>query len=427
MGGENMREEINNINGIELCSALNTNLKSFCLSLYVRAGSIFEDSSNNGITHLFEHVVFRNLKRKFENFYERLAFHGIDLQGCTYKEFLCFTINGPYNEFDFAIDVLCGLFDEIVIKSDNFINEKKRIKAEIRENNQRDTLDYYFQKQVWKGSSAEKTIIGYCKILDNISLKKLNDFRKEIFSKGNCLICVTGNVTEENIDKLKERINGLDIYTAQNVRTNSVAVCDEFFNRSDSVFVKNGYWHYVQIGFDIDTAKYSNGVLDLLYAILFKGEKALFHYYLSEENPIIYSYDGTLEQYDNVGNLYFNFEVSKNKIYEAIMVVSKLFCDVKAGLFNFEANLQSEIYALDMDVDNPNALNFNNAYYNHLLKSAPIDYNDEFYGRFRVTKEEVIEAAKDIFKISNMTVAIKGDKRKIDAEKIEKILRGEKP
>jgi hypothetical protein len=128
-----------------------------------------------------------------------------------------------------------------------------------------------------------------------------------------------------------------------------------------------------------------------------------------------------------VGNLYFNFEVSKNKIYEAIMVVSKLFCDVKAGLFNFEANLQSEIYALDMDVDNPNALNFNNAYYNHVLKSAPIDYNDEFYGRFRVTKEEVIAAANDIFKISNMTVAIKGDKRKIDTEKIEKILRGEKP
>ena len=63
-----MREVVEVVNGIELCSALNPSLKSFCLSLYVRAGSIFEDASSNGITHLFEHIAFRNLKSKYEDF-----------------------------------------------------------------------------------------------------------------------------------------------------------------------------------------------------------------------------------------------------------------------------------------------------------------------------------------------------------------------
>lgn len=56
-----MNERSVSVNGISIYSLTNPNLRSFCLSLYVRAGSIFEDLSNNGISHLFEHVVFRNI------------------------------------------------------------------------------------------------------------------------------------------------------------------------------------------------------------------------------------------------------------------------------------------------------------------------------------------------------------------------------
>ena len=61
-----MNERSVSVNGISIYSLTNPNLRSFCLSLYVRAGSIFEDLSNNGISHLFEHVVFRNIKNKYE-------------------------------------------------------------------------------------------------------------------------------------------------------------------------------------------------------------------------------------------------------------------------------------------------------------------------------------------------------------------------
>ena len=56
------------------------------------------------------------------------------------------------------------------------------------------------------------------------------------------------------------------------------------------------------------------------------------------------------------------------------------------------------------------------------MKTEPIDYSDEFYGRFRVTKKQVTDAAKDIFRRCNMTVAMKGNKKKINTDAIEKIL-----
>lgn len=418
-----MHEEISNINGIEFCSALNTNLKSFCLSLYVRAGSIFEDKSNNGITHLLEHIVFRNLKNKYGDFYNMLSMHGIELQGCTYKEFLRFSINGPSSEFAFAVDVLCSMFDEIRINTKELNNEKKRIKAEIRENDEKNTLDYFFNRIVWKDSEAEKTVSGYCKVLDNISIKKLNDFKNKFFSKGNCIVFVTGNVCKKDIDILKKRICIIDIQDNQAVYTNTVSVNNEFFHRNKTVIVKNNYWHYIKFGFDINHTKYSNGVLDLLYAVLFKGENALVHNYLSEENHIIYSYDSTLEQYDNVANMNFMFEVEKDNIENAVKNVVFLLNDVKTGRFNFEANLKAEIHYAEMELDRPDDLNWSLTYYNHILKGKPIDYTDSYYGRFNITKKQVIEAAREIFQSRNMTVAIKGNKRKINIQNIESILR----
>ena len=157
-----MNERSVSVNGISIYSLTNPNLRSFCLSLYVRAGSIFEDSSNNGISHIFEHVVFRNLKDKYENFYELIATHGLSLRGCTYKEFVRFTIDGPRHEFDFAVEILCSLFDEIKLTSHDFNNEKGRIKAEIREKDERNSLDFYFDGIVWRNSEAKRTVLGYC-------------------------------------------------------------------------------------------------------------------------------------------------------------------------------------------------------------------------------------------------------------------------
>ena len=115
-----MKEQISTVNGVKICSTLNSNLNSFCLSFYFRGGSLFESSSNNGISHLFEHIVFRNLKNKYDNFYELLSIHGIVLQGCTYKEFIRFTLNGPCGEFEFASEILCSIFDSINLPKSEF-------------------------------------------------------------------------------------------------------------------------------------------------------------------------------------------------------------------------------------------------------------------------------------------------------------------
>lgn len=418
-----MKENSVSVKGINIYSLTNPHLRSFYLSLYVRAGSIFETTDNNGISHLFEHVVFRNLKNRYENFYETLALHGLEFNACTYKEFIQFSIEGPSGEFDFAAEILCSLFSEIQLSRIDFLDEKKRIKAEIRENDERSTLKFFFNRIVWKDTEAEKNIIGYCKTIDKISVKKINAFREKILSAGNCFVYVTGNVPQSDLETLRQRMSTLEIHRSEVAFRNVITPNADFFNRSGKVYVKDDYWHHIKIGFDIDCSKYSGGVYDLLYAVMFTGTKAVAYNYLSEDNPIIYSYDSAFERYDNIGNLYFDFEVDKNKIEEAFAIVGEMFKAVKEGRFNFEATLRDELYNAELCLDRPRSLNFSMAYYNHILKTEPFDYSKPGFGRFDITKMQLVAAANEVFCTHNMTVAIKGNKRKLRPEAIEEILK----
>ena len=50
------------------------------------------------------------------------------------------------------------------------------------------------------------------------------------------------------------------------------------------------------------------------------------------------------------------------------------------------------MYTAETEIDKPDELNWSMAYYNHILNTQPIDYSDELYGRFKITKEQVIDA-----------------------------------
>ena len=407
--------------GVPLYAFTNPHQHQFCLGLYIRAGSLFESPEQNGITHLLEHIVFRNLKRKYGgDFYDLLQLNGLYFSGSTYREFLRFSIEGPSFGFVFATEILCGIFDEICISGQEFADEKGRIKAEIREKDERNTLDHFFLRNVWQGSNNEKTVLGYCKVLDAISQKKLNAYRSQILTADNCFVYVTGNASEENLAYLRQHLDALPLKNSGAQRQNVIEVSQQMFHRDGKVLVKNGGWYAMQFGFDVDTRRHSGGVLDLLYAILFYGENAVLHTYLSENDPLIYAYDNTFEQYDNVANLYFRFEIGKEDMEEAVSRVVQALNAIKAGKFHFEANASAERVSWLMALDAPEELNWSLAYHNHILRGEPISYDGDRVSRLQgITKADIMETAREIFQKENLTLAVMGDKRRIKPERLE--------
>ena len=183
--------------GVSVFHDKNENIHSFCLCLYVRAGSLFETKENNGISHFFEHIVFKNIHYQMgENLYQTLDRCGLDFNASTYEEFIQFIITGAPAHFEEAAEILTGIFEPITLPEEVIDTERTRIKAEIREEDEESSLGYFTKKIAWKNTSLERTITGKKKTLDKIKGKQLRKFQKEVLSSNNIFFYISGNYPE---------------------------------------------------------------------------------------------------------------------------------------------------------------------------------------------------------------------------------------
>ena len=90
-----MEKKLTADNEIDIYWYPNRQTHSFCLSLYVRAGVLYESEEENGITHFLEHVLFRNINHLMNGrMYREIDKLGLYFNGVTYKEFMQLYIIG---------------------------------------------------------------------------------------------------------------------------------------------------------------------------------------------------------------------------------------------------------------------------------------------------------------------------------------------
>ena len=120
--------------GIPVYRFANPALHSFCLCLYVRAGSMFETESENGITHFLEHLVFRSVNRQMKGeLYRTLDRLGLTFEGVTYREFVRFSVTGSPKHFKTGAEILLRVLSPLSLSAEELRTERSRVKAEIRE------------------------------------------------------------------------------------------------------------------------------------------------------------------------------------------------------------------------------------------------------------------------------------------------------
>lgn len=405
--------------GLRVFGETNEHLHGFCIGIYILGGSMYEGDDENGITHLFEHCVFRNLKKRYDrDFYELLTRHGLSFNACTYKEFVSFEIAGLPTGLTFAAELMEKMFLPFDLTAEEYRTEKQRIKAEIREESEPTTLNYLLNQKAWQGTALERTIPGTCGGVERISRRRLAAFRDSFLVAGNMLVYLTGKIPQEAMDRVLAAAERLPAFAGP-VRDNTAPVPADFGKRPRVIHRKSDSYHYIAMAFDMDNARFSAGIRDLLYSVLFEGEDALFFQQLSERAALVYGADSTLEQYRNVSKLSFRFEIARRDIPAALEELGKLFRMVQQGRFSFENALQKQLTKWELMRDDPCSLNWSMAYENHILGAQPVEPEKERFGRYAgITGEDLMKAAQELFRPENLTFAVKGNTRDLKEEEL---------
>lgn len=413
-------------NGVNIYGYPNTALHGFFISLFVRAGSMYESERDNGITHFLEHVAIRNINKLMGGgMYAELDRLGVEFNACTYSEMVQFYLSGASDKFSYAVDVICRIFSPIILSPSETDAERKRIKAEIRESGDKSSLLTFTNGIVHKGTPLARSITGSATGVGKITVKRLEEYRRAALSAENIFFYVTGNFTDGDIRYLSERVGACELFPAVEVHRNIAPLSKGHFSRGGEVFVKNDDYTAVRFTFDLDMSKVSVPETDLIYDILLSGYNSEFFMEMSERRGLFYDINGAVERYGNIGEFYFSYEVRRADLYDAVSLTVDILNAFKRELQPSERLMKSGyVDNAYMLYDDAREFNFTMAYDNHImgLGYPTLDARRNSYDR--VTPSDIRRAAREIFRPENLTLTLKGEKKKIDTACLKRIAAG---
>ena len=408
--------------GIPIYTMPASHLHSFSLSLYVKGGAIFETGETCGISHFIEHLIFRSINRYMDGaLYPTLDRLGLSVEGITYREFLQFTVTGAPAHFADAARILTYALLPLNLTAEDIRTERSRVIAEIREEGERTSLDFFTDGILFGDHPLARPITGTGTTLARMTRTRLEAERKTLFSKENIFFYLSGAAPEDAVTVLADLAKEIRPIKAI-ARDNSVPQPPAYFHRDGTVALKSSTKTIVRLSFDIDTARYTDAELTLLYDILFgDGEESFFHQALSEKTGMIYGFRGYMELYRNIGSVGVSYEIpprdllsslhlatdairrAKTEAGEALPFVRAPYIDNAAFLF-----------------DDAAALGFNRAYERFVLGLPYPTVAHRANAYASVTGERLCAIAREIFLPQNATLTVKG--RRSDTQALRDIL-----
>ena len=410
-------------NGIPIYIYNNESSHGFFISLFLKSGSLYESENEAGITHFFEHIAIRNINNSMGGeLYPLLDKYGLEFNASTYSETVQFYISGSKKNFIPAAEIFSRLFLPVNLPKAEIDRERDRIRAEIRETDEKTSLAGFTSGLVWQGTPLSRSILGTAKTVGAITAKRLEAYRRRVFSAENLFVYITGGVSQREVEMLSELISAYPLYECEK-HLNIAPVPHKFGKRDGEVAIKNADFTKVRFTFDVDMESVSSPVLDLIYDILFGGYSSGFFMELSEKRGLFYDISGSSERYKNIGTLSFSYELREGKLCEALECTVSELKKLKAEPLPQDRLMKAGyVDNADMLLDDIRELNFTFGYDNHILELGYADINERKEKYLSVGAEEIMEAARKIFTRSNLTVTLKGNKKRLDAEKISKII-----
>lgn len=418
-----MEKQITAKNGLSVYHYRQEATHSFYISVFVRMGSMYETEKNSGISHFLEHAIIRSINARMDGgLYPLLDKYGLEFNASTYTEMVQFYISGASHAFPVAAEIIAAVLAPLELSRLDFEAERSRIRAEIREAEDRTSLSTFTLREVFGDNALARPITGSGGTVSGISRKALEDYRKKSFSKENTFVYLTGAFSDADVATLLSELEKYSLSDGEK-RDNTAPVSNSFGKRGAKVALKNSDYCKVRFTFDLDMTRLSLPETDLLHAILVGGYSSELFVEMSEKRGIFYDIDGVCDRYKNIGMLGFSFELRESRLYEAVELVVDLLGRMKTDILPRERCM----YATYVDnspilLDSPREVNFTLAYDNHIMDMGYTDIAARAATYAAVTPERIREVARVIFTPDNLTFTMKGNRKKVDTDRISTIL-----
>jgi len=212
-------------NGIILISEKIPHVRSAAVGLWIARGSRDESPTENGLSHLIEHMLFKGTRtrtaREIAIFLESIGGH---MDAFTSKEETCFYARVLDEHLPQAVDILSDIISHPRIDPQDLEKERKVILEEIKtvEDTPDEMVHELFSEALFDGHPLSYPILGSRNNCLSFQRDDVEAFRKANYLPGNMVLAVAGQVEHRSLEQLAQKYLGN--YPSSDPVSGSVAV-----------------------------------------------------------------------------------------------------------------------------------------------------------------------------------------------------------
>ncbi len=403
-------------NGVQIVSEEVPGVHSVAFGIWIGTGSHYEDSTEAGISHLIEHLLFKGTKKRTaKEIAETIESVGGHLNAFTSKEYTCYYARVLDEHLPLAIDVLADMYFSPLFTPEDIEREKKVVQEEIRmyEDSPDEIIHDIFSQTIWDGHPLGRPVIGTRDSVAALSREKIISFYEQHYCPSKLVLALAGNIKHDKaLSLLKPLFAGeppknIECHTTP---PQAKAAFKHFYKPLEQVQLCLGAPGVSQQDEQIYT-------LQVLNNILGGGSSSRLFQKIREERGLVYSIYSYYAAFRDTGLFVIYAGTSPGNFNEVLEVtweemksiaedgvtsgeLNRSKEQIKGGLFMASESVSHRMYRLGKS---------------HLIYNRLITPEEVLQKIYLVSREDVQKLALELLEPARLTVTVLGN---LDANRV---------
>lgn len=409
-------------NGLRVVFADTQAFPTLTTLLLVGAGSRYENEQNNGVAHFFEHMAFKGSKKYPNSFVLSSTIEGLGgvFNAFTSKDHTGYYIKATNEHFETIIDVLSDMILNSLLKDKEIEREKGVIVEELNlyEDTPYRKVGELFETLLYHGNPLGYEIGGSKKTVASFTRETFTSYMDRLYHPKNAVLVIAGGLNK--VQSTKSKVQNYFKTVEKKLKNWENGKVAEFENvvedqKAPQILLrskKTEQTHFC-LGFRAysfsDKRKYQTALLSTL---LGGGMSSRLFIEVRERRGLCYYISTGRELYHDVGNFVTSAGVTNNldKVKQSIEVILKEHKKVTLGkVTKEELRKAKEIIKgrilLSLE-DSHNVASFFGT--KCLLENEVKTPQEEIERMEKVTLDQIVEVASDIFVAEKLNLALIG-------------------
>ncbi|KKP69194.1 MAG: Peptidase M16 domain protein [Candidatus Moranbacteria bacterium GW2011_GWE1_35_17] len=412
-------------NGLRIITAPMKDTQTATVMVMVGVGSRYENDEERGLSHFIEHMMFKGTKKRANT---QIIANELDAIGGEFNAFTGKTSTAYYaksdaKHLDKTLDVISDMFLNSKFDTKEINKERGTIIQELNmyEDMPMRSVDDVFEGLLYGNQKLGRQIIGTKETIGSVKRNDFINYIKRFYISGDTVVCIAGKIDE---NKLIRKIEKLFAQMNQGAKPEFEKVIET--QNAPQIKIKNKKTDQTHL--ILGVRAYPDGhkdeyVLSLLSIILGGNMSSRLFINVRERQGLAYYVHTGTESYQEAGYLATSAGVEHKNLAKAVETILKEYKKIASRKVTAQELQKAKDYVKGKSVM---GLESSDSVASFLIgqeirKEKILTPKDIFKKIDKVTQEDILRVAKDIFRNEKLNLALTGPHKR--TKELEEILK----